>query len=237
MAGTYQHASDWIPGYPPFSGVIRVSDGKFIACAANSAEWQEYLDWAAADPANIPDPFLSPNAGGVAIVPAEDQLVYGSMLESIPPVDPALAPPVMRDVPHVSVKDDGTVEVGATLTCTMGNWDGEPTSYEYRWFNNAPADLSAGSTYVVAASDGGHNVFCVVTATNPNGSTAAPPSNSVEVPVPEPVEPPGTEPAVTPAASTARAVPRAARSEPMAPAPIAPPPPSQEPAKPKTTGA
>jgi hypothetical protein len=212
MAGMYQHASDWIPGYPPFSGVIRVSDGKFIACAANSQEWQEYLDWAAADPANVPDPFLSPNAGGVAIVPAEDQPVYGSMLESLPPADPALAPPVMRDIPFI----EGTAEVGGTLTCTMGNWDGEPTSYDYRWMSDAPADLSAGASYVVAAADAGHTVCCVVTATNANGSTAAKPSNGIAVPVPPPAEPPGTETVVAaPAASTARTVPRA-------PAPMVP---------------
>lgn len=185
MAATYQHASDAIPGYPPYSGVIRVADGKFIACAANSQDWQEYLTWAAADPANVPDPFLSPNAGGVAIVPAPDQPVYGSMLESLPPADLALAPPVMRDIPFI----EGAAEVGGVLTCTMGNWDSEPPphAYEYRWLSDAPADLSAGSSYVVAATDAGHTIVCVVTATNVNGSTTAKPSNGIAVPVPVPV--------------------------------------------------
>lgn len=193
----YQHASDWIPGTTtPYSGVIRTADGKFIACAADSPEWQEYLTWAATE-GNVPDPFLSPNAGGVAIVPVEDQPVYGSMLESIPVVDPAFALPVMRDVPHVQ----GSGKVGEALTCTMGNWDGEPTLYEYRWLSDAPADLSAGSSYVVAMTDVGHTICCVVTATNPNGSTAAAPSNGIVAVNPDVMpEPPGTE-------ATSRAVP------------------------------
>ena len=41
----------------------------------------------------------------------------------------ALAAPRNVDVPLVT--GDGTV--GATLNCTMGNWDGEPTGYAYSW--------------------------------------------------------------------------------------------------------
>ena len=41
--------------------------------------------------------------------------------------EPATAPPVNVDVPHVS----GTGTVGSTLNCTMGNWQNEPTSYAY----------------------------------------------------------------------------------------------------------
>ena len=36
------------------------------------------------------------------------------------------APPANVDVPHVQ-------QAGDTLTCTMGNWDGEPTGYAYQW--------------------------------------------------------------------------------------------------------
>jgi hypothetical protein len=89
----------------------------------------------------------------------------------------ATAPPAVVDVPHVA----GNGAVGDTLSCTMGNWTGEPTSYGYQWKSDGTADLGTGGTYVVAASDSGHSITCVVTATNALGSTVAPPSNAVLV--------------------------------------------------------
>lgn len=94
---------------------------------------------------------------------------------------PATAPPVNRDVPHVT-------QDGATLNCTMGNWDGEPTSYTYQWKLDG-GDVGDGSAaYAVQPGDAGKSATCVVTATNAIGSTAAPPSNSVVV-----TEPPARE--------------------------------------------
>jgi hypothetical protein len=183
MPAPYQHASDWIPGVPtPFSGVIRVADGKWIACAADSPEWEEYLTWAATDPANVPDPYLAPAAGGVTVVPAQDEVLYGAAVESLPPA----GQPVMSTVPAVTVNDAiGTsAVVGDTLKCTMGEWEGEPTSYQYRWINELMTDLSAGDTYIVAGSDVDHSVCCVVTATNAGGSTTSAPSNAVAVAAP-----------------------------------------------------
>lgn len=172
MASLYQHASDWIPGTPsPFSGVIR-SDGKWVACAAESQDWEDYLEWASAE-GNVVDPYLSPAAGGVTIVLGEGEVAYGAMLGSLPPTDPG--PPVMVDVPYAS----GSGVVGEPVECTMGNWQGEPRMYDYRWLSDAPADLSSGNIYIVREEDVGHIVFCVVTATNDSGSTGAPPSNGV----------------------------------------------------------
>jgi hypothetical protein len=87
---------------------------------------------------------------------------------------PGSQPPINKDVPFV----DGSATVGGTLTCTMGNWTGEPTSYSYAWSAAGAADAA---TYVVQAADAGTSISCVVTATNANGSTAAPPSNAVAV--------------------------------------------------------
>lgn len=99
--------------------------------------------------------------------------------------DPDLvAPPVNKDIPHVS----GDPSVGSVLTCTMGNWDGmqaEPHSYSYQWMSDDhPAGPNAGSgdTYTVADGDVGHSLSCVVTATNAVGSGTAPPSNAVAIP-------------------------------------------------------
>lgn len=93
------------------------------------------------------------------------------------PAPPTEAPTVV-DVPHVS----GTDGVGDTLTCTMGNWTGEPSGYAYQWQRDGADFAATDATYVVAAEDAGHSLACVVTATNAIGSTVAPPSNAVAVP-------------------------------------------------------
>jgi len=92
-----------------------------------------------------------------------------------------MAPPVNRDVPYVS----GTGEVGAVLNCTMGNWDGEPTLYAYKWKSTkagAETDIAEGPDYVVMEKDAGSSITCRVTATNAGGSTVAPPSNAIAIP-------------------------------------------------------
>jgi hypothetical protein len=88
--------------------------------------------------------------------------------------DASTSAPVNVDVPHVS-------QAGAVLTCTMGNWLGAPTAYAYQWRGDA-ADIGAGGdTYTVTPGDAGTTITCVVTATNANGSTAAPPSNGIAI--------------------------------------------------------
>jgi hypothetical protein len=178
MPSLYQHVSDWIPGTPtPFSGVIRVADGKFIPCEANNQDWADYLAWAATE-GNVTDPYLSPAAGGVVVVVPEGEEPVGTMNDSLPP--PAEGgPPVMVDVPYVS----GSGVVGEELACTMGNWDGEPRSYGFLWVSQlaseAPLEVGTGDKYVVAETDVGRTLFCTVTATNAAGSTRAPVSNGV----------------------------------------------------------
>jgi hypothetical protein len=86
----------------------------------------------------------------------------------------ALAPPVNVDVPFVS-------QSGGTLSCTMGNWRGEPSSYAYAWHNDGVANGATGATYTVTPEDSGHGLACVVTATNALGSTVAPMSNAVVI--------------------------------------------------------
>jgi hypothetical protein len=86
----------------------------------------------------------------------------------------AQGPPVNVDVPMVT-------QVGALLSCTMGNWSGEPTSYTYAWCNDGVANGAIDATYTVVPDDSGHSLACVVTATNALGSTVAPMSNAVAV--------------------------------------------------------
>jgi hypothetical protein len=185
----YQYASDYTPGYPPSSGVIR-ADGKWVACAADSPDWDAYVEWAKTE-GNVPDPYKHPDAGGVAIVLEEGEVPVGVMLDSLPAdqggnvSDPL---PVVVDVPQIS----GTPAVGETLTATMGNWEHEPALYDGAWTSDGVAVVGYGTEYVVQQSDAGHTLTCVVTATNSAGATTAPPSNEIAIPAMEapPVEPP-----------------------------------------------
>lgn len=115
---------------------------------------------------------------GPADVPQPTQARADFLKEKVHTGDPGpIAPPRNVDVPYVS--GEGTV--GATLTCTMGNWDGEPTSYAYAWASDGTPNAVTGSTYTVLAADAGHSIICVVTASNDAGSTTAPPSNAVAI--------------------------------------------------------
>ena len=84
------------------------------------------------------------------------------------------AAPVNRDVPFVD-------QSGSEMRCTMGNWEGEPTSYAYQWQMGGTDIPGDGATLPITPADAGASVTCVVTASNAHGSTAAPPSNAVVV--------------------------------------------------------
>jgi hypothetical protein len=102
---------------------------------------------------------------------------YEASLVVIPPVEPAA--PVNRDVPYAE-------QLAGELRCTMGNWDGEPTTYEYGWHRDGTFVVGGPdmSSYTVMTEDVGTTFTCVVTATNAQGATAAPPSNPVVVAAP-----------------------------------------------------
>jgi hypothetical protein len=90
-------------------------------------------------------------------------------------------PPQTVERPQVT---PNAARVGDTLTCTPQTWSGDPT-FTYTWFNDAgtrkpkpPSGVTPGQ-YVVVSGDVGTNVFCVVTASNPGGSSVGQPSNMV----------------------------------------------------------
>ena len=94
--------------------------------------------------------------------------------ELLAPVDgEATEAPVNVDVPYAS-------QSGATLNCTMGNWDHEPTSYAYQWTIDG-MDAGTEADLVITANEVGKTAACVVTASNAIGATAAPPSNWVTI--------------------------------------------------------
>lgn len=110
-------------------------------------------------------------------IPQPTQARADQIKEQSAGLGPTAAPEVV-DVPHVT----GGGTVGQTLTCTMGNWTGEPTIYAYQWVSDGTEELALGESYLVEVRDAGHSIACVVTARNALGSTTAPPSNSISVP-------------------------------------------------------
>lgn len=111
--------------------------------------------------------FASYNPGESAYFTADEaQRLIDLGVAGLPPA------PVNIDVPHVS-------QTAAVLTCTMGNWNGEPTSYAYQWRLDGVNAGTDSATYTALPEDVGKTASCVVTATNGGGSTAAPPSNNL----------------------------------------------------------
>jgi len=103
-------------------------------------------------------------------------LSNSQMIAALDGVAGVLAPPGVVDVPYVSA-------VGATATCTTGNWVGTPSSYAYQWKRDGVTNIWTNSaTYTMVGGDTGHQIGCVVTATNATGSTTAPMSNTVTGP-------------------------------------------------------
>ena len=68
-----------------------------------------------------------------------------------------------------------------TLTCTMGEWTGEPTTYGYQWKIDGAVVGTDSATHTVTSADAGKTATCTVTATNAHGSTAAPPSADLTI--------------------------------------------------------
>jgi hypothetical protein len=83
--------------------------------------------------------------------------------------------PVNLDVPHAS-------QAGDTLTCTMGNWTGQPDTYAWQWQLDGTDAGDGTNTYVLALPDDiGRTATCIVTASNAIGTEVAPPSNPLVI--------------------------------------------------------
>jgi hypothetical protein len=109
----------------------------------------------------------------------------------------AVLPPAPTNIVLPSVS--GSAVEGQTLSASSGTWTGSPTSYAYQWQDcNALGEgcvsvsRATASSYTLAASDVGHTVSVVVTASNAGGATSAASASAgpVSAPQPPPVEPP-----------------------------------------------
>lgn len=100
-------------------------------------------------------------------------LSNSQMVAAIDGVVGQAAPPGVIDIPYVSA-------AGALASCTTGNWAGTPSSYTYAWKRDGTVAIGTNAaTYTMVAGDTGHAIGCVVSATNVQGTTAAPLSNTV----------------------------------------------------------
>ena len=107
-------------------------------------------------------------------------LVQSQIIAAISHVMALVSKPGVIDVPYVSAAPYPPATTSTVCSCTQGNWDGVPTSYTYQWKRDGTVNLGTAATYTLVAGDiPSHTITCVVTATNAQGSTVAPPSNGI----------------------------------------------------------
>ncbi|HTY97747.1 MAG TPA: hypothetical protein VMB91_11950, partial [Solirubrobacteraceae bacterium] len=108
--------------------------------------------------------------------------------EPVPPAPPIPTPPapVEEPAPTPPPADTalpaiaGTATEGQELGASSGSWSGSPTAYGYQWQDcNSSGERcseitgASSSSYRLTASDVGHTIRVVVTASNAGGSTSA----------------------------------------------------------------
>jgi hypothetical protein len=86
------------------------------------------------------------------------------------------SPPANVKPPEIS----GELIVEHTLTCSEGQWTGEPRpTYTFEWLQEG-VSVGEQRTYKITSSNEGHTLQCRVTATNKEGHASAP-SNTVKI--------------------------------------------------------
>ena len=126
-------------------------------------------------PPTAPDPAGAVRATGAPVGRATR---ISSLAAGIITGDPGTTPPPTggETTAPANTAVPAVTQAGDTLSCTMGTWSGEPTSYGYQWRVDGAVVGSDAATHTVTAADAGKTATCIVTATNASGSTAAPPS-------------------------------------------------------------
>jgi hypothetical protein len=98
----------------------------------------------------------------------DDSTVWRKLCHALQNQVPVGQPPVNILPPVVS----GSYGVGNVLSTTDGTWLHDPVSFAYQWRRGGVDILGATlSTYEMTSSDVGSGISCVVTASNPFGST------------------------------------------------------------------
>lgn len=77
-----------------------------------------------------------------------------------------------RDLEQPYLETAGRAEIGETLSCYPGTWEGSAVTYTYEWQRDGAA-LASGQAHQITAADEGHWLSCVVSATDSEGTTTA----------------------------------------------------------------
>ena len=159
-------APSWVSSYPAsrFWHVIYGTSTTSAMATAVQLSKTRNAGYVYVTPATLPNPY--------DVLPT----YWSSELSDIGGI-PALSAPTNTAPPMVS----GTAGQGQLLSAGSGSWNGNPTpTYTYQWQDcnsagggctNIPA--ATASSYTLAASDVGHTIVAVVTATNSQGQASA----------------------------------------------------------------
>lgn len=114
------------------------------------------------------------NGQGVVVESAQTTTVAGTTKTQPAPAAASAttpSPPTSTGTPRLS----GTAKVGATLTCSTGDWNGTPPiTFSYRWLRNgAPVTDATAAFYSITPADATQTIACEVTAANSAGTTSA----------------------------------------------------------------
>jgi hypothetical protein len=95
-----------------------------------------------------------------------------------------------RNLEQPYLETAGRAEVGETLSCYPGTWEGSGVTYTYEWQRDGAA-LASGPTHQITAADEGHWLSCVVSATDGEGTTTESSVDSFFINPPHQGPPPG----------------------------------------------
>ncbi|HEY4827331.1 MAG TPA: fibronectin type III domain-containing protein [Solirubrobacteraceae bacterium] len=113
-----------------------------------------------------------------------------------------IQPPSNDESPAIT----GIAQQGQTLTTSTGTWENNPGSFDYQWQDcdssgqNCTNTGTDADTYALGASDVGHTVQVIVTATNDSGQGQA--TSNLTAKVLAPNSPPSSPPAANPSLPT-----------------------------------
>jgi virginiamycin B lyase len=179
--------NDFITGEPTDPDGVAVAGG-YVYWIDGSSIGRANLDGTGVDQSFIP------NVGGAGLAvdglgppPTVFQTPPPSVSQTPPPSVSQTPPPTRTVSPPTDLarpRISGAPQAGQRLTCSLGRWNNDPTSYTYQWYRDGT--LMAGftaSSYTLGTLDEGTALTCVVKALNAGGQASAT-SNPVKIPIP-----------------------------------------------------
>jgi hypothetical protein len=154
---------------------------KLSVASAEEPEVFKSESYEVADESGTPTPYDGCNA-----LPFEPSVV------SQPTTNLADTPTGLNFKLHIPQPPGVEQGAGTVETCSTGQWQNEPTEYQYRWLRNGvPVPGESSSTYVVGEADASSVLQCEVTAINAGGQgyAASPPLTIAPAPATTPPKP------------------------------------------------